>query len=57
MCQPMSTGFYKRWDRDSGNGRFNIRQNKTPYFENMVKSYFQPDGPDCEIESRYTAGR
>ena len=32
MCQPMPTGFYTRWDIDSGTSRFTPRQNKTRSF-------------------------
>ena len=57
ICQPMSTGFYTRWDIDSETGRFTSRQNTTRSFENMVISYFQRTRPDCKIERFYTTGR
>ena len=57
MCQPMPTGFYTRWDFNSETSRFTPRQNKTRSFENMVISFFQRTGPECEIESFFTTGR
>ena len=32
MCQPTPTGFYTRWDLDSGTSRFTPQQNKTAAF-------------------------
>ena len=57
MCQPMPNGLYTRWDFDSEAIRFTPRQNKTRSFENMVMSYSQRTGPQCEIESFFTTGR
>ena len=57
MCQTMAPGLYTRWDFDSETSRFTPRQNKTPSFENMVMSFFQRTGPECEIESFFTTGQ
>ena len=57
MSQPIPTGLYTRWDFDSEMSSFIPRKNKTRGFENMVMSYFQRTGPECEIESFFTTGR
>ena len=57
MCQPMPTGFYTRWEYDSGHERFTARQSKSHSFENMVLSYFQQSPPDCKIKNNVTTGR
>ena len=56
MCQPMPTGLYTRWEYDAESNRFKPQQNKSRNFENMVKSYFQRQRPDCKIESFNTTG-
>ena len=58
MCQPMPTGFYKRWDFDSETSRFIPRKkNKARSFERMLMFYFQRTRPKCEIESFLTTSR
>ena len=57
ICQPMPTGLYTRWEKDSETKRFTTCQNKSRSFENMVLSYFQRGRPDCKIESNVTTGR
>ena len=51
MSQPMPTGLYTRWEYDTESNRFELQQNKSRNFENMVMSYFQRQRPDCKIES------
>ena len=54
MCQPMPTGFYTRWEYDTESIRFELQENKSRNFENLVMSYFQRQRHDCKIESFYT---
>ena len=57
MCQTLPTGLYTRWDFDSETSRFIPRQNKIRSFENMIMSFFQRTGIECEIESFFTTGK
>ena len=57
MCQPMSTGLYKKWNYDSEYQKSMARQNKARSFERMVLCYFQQTHPECRIESNVTTVR
>ena len=57
VCQSMPIGRYTLWNFNSDTSRFTPRQNKTRSFENMVNSYFQRTGPECEIENIFKTGR
>ena len=57
MCQPMPTGHYMRWYRNSETGRLTTRQYTTSSLGNTVMSYLQRIRPECKIESFYTRGR
>ena len=54
ICQPMPTGLYTRWEDDTESNRFKHQQNKSRNFENLVRSYFKRQRPDCTNESFYT---
>ena len=54
MFQAIATGLYTRRELDSKYEKFKLRQNETRSFENMVISYFQRVGRQCQMESFYT---
>ena len=53
MCKETTTGFYTRWEFDSGSQKFKTRQNRSRKFENKFMPYLQPQRPNCTIESYY----
>ena len=56
ICQAWPTGLYMRWELDSVSSKFELHQNKTRKFKNMVISYFQRGKPQCKVESFYMTG-
>ena len=56
-CQPMPTGFYKRWVLDTETRRVIPRQSKTRSFETVVMSYCQRMRLRFKNESCSTTGR
>ena len=52
----MPTGLYTRWEYDTESNRFELQQNKSRNFENMVVSFSQNQKHDGKIESFYKIG-